>query len=860
MKTILHSVVAVLGLWAVQLSAQTLPPTTDPKAVQANVTLAVDTGAATGVSTRAHVAFLDYYAVRSQAMPWRDAAGRFMLDATVEQLAVIAIFPPPPKPVVDLAYQLGALPAGGYTVVFRMRKMERVGTVETMLDYKVFAEQSFKVAVPPPVQVTMQVITTTTGSLAKARVVFPDGYWVLSNPGVPVRDGTKFSIDATADPINTFVPPSGPTVFEPQYPLGLLPAGNYSITYRINGAATGVFPFTIIPVVPQLTFINFRQGDASMAAEVGVTVPPDLTVTDWGAVARDGSSFRVPLTFGSSANTDPPVSAAGTLLRHTYSLGVVEPGTYQMVVRDALDGRVLGTREFTVGSLPPPPLPPPPIVAYLQPGQDNTGWFVEAGLVFLRPGLEVKDWGKPVPDGNLFRATVAYGPAVSQVTTSDPVAGGVPVFYCPPEPASEPESVVDPALSKPFGEICGWPSRLVRHRYPLGALAPGEYVFAVNLDGREVARREFLVPKPVTPGPVATLNAPPLTAATAEPYSFQILFNAAAGWDGDPGLAKVTVNGPNGFTGVAKCVASIPSMDPLGRLYSCTYALTGPGDAWDAADNGEYRVCLDLTAVIDRNGHSLARPCIGAFPVRIRPEPPPPPPELKVAVAVEMRDGRWFADVAFDNTGGWFAAEWGAVRVNGNVFVARAGLRPLPPGSMAPIPAAFAHAYMLGSPPPGDYTFVFKSSAGHLATAAFVVPGVAPATLAQGWAINTGSRNDAACDDDGDGWTNLSEFYLGMQPQTGDQPAISQKVVNRDGGRHFAMEFRRLNGVEAPVGIIVEVSRDLVHWTDAGGLVDWIPGVPDPDGTEAVEVIQKAPIEAKEWPFMRLRAEDPPAP
>jgi hypothetical protein len=851
MKMIVPSVAAMLGLWAANVSAQTPPPGPNPTPVQANVTLTVDTSATTGVTAKAQVEFLDYYAVRSQAAPWRDSAGRFMLDATVEPVAVIMIYPPPPKPVRDLTYQLGVLPAGGYTAVFRMNG-------------KVFAEKTFTVAAPPPkppVQVTLQVASTATGSVAKARVVFPDGYWVLSDPGVPQRTGSQFSINAKADQIQTLVKPSGPNIFEPQYPLGLLPAGSYSITYRVNGVVAGVFPFTVVAPqpVPQLSFINFRQGDVSTAAEVGVTVPSGITVTSWGEVARDGSSFKVALTFGASALTDPTTASVG-LLRHTYSLGVVEAGAYRMAVSDAGTGRVLGTREFKVGPPLPPPPPPAPIVAYLQPGQDATGWFVEIGLAFPRPGLEVKDWGTPTREGNVFRTAITSGPAVAPVTAFDSTIGGVPVNCGPSVPAGEPPTVVDPAVSEPFREIGGWPSRLVRHRYPLGALTPGEYDFVVVLGGQEVAKRAFVVPAPVTPGPVATLVAPPLTTATVDPYSFRIAFNAAGGWDGEPGKGKVTVTGPNGFSGVAELVSTIPSMDPLGRLFDCTYALTGPGSAWDAADNGAYRVWIDPKAVLDRNGRTVPRPCIGAFPVQIRPVVPPPPPALQAEVVVEMRDGRWFADVAFENTGGWFAADWGQVRVNGNVFAALAALRPLPPGSMAPILSEFGHSYPLGSPPPGTYTIVFKSNAGHCATATFVVPGVEPAAALDGWAITTGTRATTGSDDDGDGWSNRAEFYLGMQPQAADQPTVREKVLNRDGRRHFALEFRRVNGVEAPVTMVVEVSRDLSTWTEAGDLVEWIPGTPDPDGTEAVEVVQRVPLDGNEWPFMRLRVEELPTP
>ena len=851
MRAILPFAVALLGLWATQVFAQTLPP--DPPAVQANVTLVVNAAATTGVTAKAHVEFLDYYGVRNQAAPWRDSTGRLILDAAVEPVAIIMIYPPPPKPVVDLTYRLGVLPAGKHTAVFRMNG-------------KQFAEQVFTVAAappPPPVKVTLQVITSASGSVAKARVEFPDGYWVLAEPGVAQRDGTQFSIDAVANRIETLIAPTEPTVFEPQYPLGVLPAGSYALTYRINGAVTGVFPFTVAappPPQPQLRFINFRQGDVSMAAELGVSVPAATTVREWGEVVRDGGLFKVVLTFGAADPTET-TNAADLLLQHTYSLGVVEAGTYRMAVSDAGDGRVLGTREFTVGAPPPPPPPPSPLVAYMQPGQDTSGaWFVEVGLAFSRPGLAVTEWGTPLRDGNQYRVSITWAPAPPTVIAYDPVAGGVPVLFCPPEAADEPPSVVDPAVSSCFREIGGWPSRLVRHRYPLGALEPGEVIFVVNLGGADVARRAFVVPLPATPGPVATLFAAPLTSATADPYAFRIAFNAAAGWEGEPGKGKVRVTGPNGFCEVAELVATVPSMDPLGRLFDCSYALTGPGGTWDAADNGQYRVSLDPAAVQDRNGHTLLRPGIGAFAVRIRPDVPPPPPELEVAVTVEMRDGRWFADIAFENSGEWLAADWGAVRVHGNVFAAQAALRPLPPGSMLPILALLEHTYPLGSPPPGAYTFVFKSSAGHCAAVSFVVPGVEPPAPLEGWAINTTTRNAAGCDDDADGWPNRAEFYLAMQPQAADQPACRQKIVSRGGRRHFAIEFRRLSGVDAPVRMAVEVSRDLQHWSDAGELVEWSPGTPDPDGTEAVEVAQKLPLDGREWPYMRLRVEETTAP
>ena len=52
-------------------------------------------------------------------------------------------------------------------------------------------------------------------------------------------------------------------------------------------------------------------------------------------------------------------------------------------------------------------------------------------------------------------------------------------------------------------------------------------------------------------------------------------------------------------------------------------------------------------------------------------------------------------------------------------------------------------------------------------------PVQANATLA------TGTRNTAGGDDDGDGWSNRAEVYLGMQPQAADQPTVTEKCLGR---------------------------------------------------------------------------------
>ncbi|WP_410960284.1 hypothetical protein, partial [Salmonella sp. SAL4431] len=84
-----------------------------------------------------------------------------------------------------------------------------------------------------------------------------------------------------------------------------------------------------------------------------------------------------------------------------YSLGIVEPGEYVFAVYEG--ERLLGEKAFVVEPKPPPPPPPQPIVAYIVQGVDATGLFVEVGLAFPSPGLEVKDWGTPEQQENRFK-------------------------------------------------------------------------------------------------------------------------------------------------------------------------------------------------------------------------------------------------------------------------------------------------------------------------------------------------------------------------------------------------------------------------------------------------------------------------
>jgi hypothetical protein len=240
---------------------------------------------------------------------------------------------------------------------------------------------------------------------------------------------------------------------------------------------------------------------------------------------------------------------------------------------------------------------------------------------------------------------------------------------------------------------------------------------------------------------------------------------------------------------------------------------------------------------------------------------PSPPPHLPVELTVSMRDGKWFADVKFENTGGWFAADWGEVRVHGTVFFAVATLHELPEGSLAPIPMGFEHTYALGELRPGSYQFVFKSNKGHCAIAPIEVPGIEPPTPLAQWKLNIfGSNAPADADDsDRDGLPLFGEFYLGCNPVRGDTPDIKPLLIRGDDGEwRLALSFRRVNAGDASLRCLVQTSDDMIHWHDSEEEVELVPGAPDVDGTQEVSACRKLSLRGLEGTFMRLKVEQVP--
>jgi len=218
-------------------------------------------------------------------------------------------------------------------------------------------------------------------------------------------------------------------------------------------------------------------------------------------------------------------------------------------------------------------------VAFLAAGRDNTGSFGDLGLVFPCPGQEVKNWGTPTREGGAFKTTLT-------LEKCDPAH---PPVDLPVPPVVVPDvGVVNVRVGEPLpgangpaapAELGGWPVKPVVHRYPLGLLEPGEYSFAVCVGDKVLARRAFRVRPPTeVPPPVATVRVEPIRAAKDTAHPFRILFDAVAGWPGDPTMTTVTVTGPDGTGQVATRISGgIISLDPLGRVAEGVYTVAAPG-------------------------------------------------------------------------------------------------------------------------------------------------------------------------------------------------------------------------------------------------------------------------------------------
>lgn len=307
------------------------------------------------------IQFRDHYRVSNQRIV---RIGNFIgLLADAEgPLPILAPVPPPP---VELNYELGDLEPGTYTGAFIMNGQR-------------YAFQEFKVSrdtLAAEVSLTSEVDDTVTMT---AKVNFEDPYVLITEHGTPRIEGNTIHINATAERVHFFAPPSGgPQVID--YDLGALRPGRYYVTYSINGnfEARAAFdvPESCTPL-PHLAAIKPHQKEDEWFTKVVLALNPGQQVLDWGTVRQDGNSFHVSITVACLETSILPVpvdepeaqdvpddleidasgqirmgGSAVRLVSHTYPLGSLESGHYKFVVhsRDS----VIGAERFVVAGAPP---------------------------------------------------------------------------------------------------------------------------------------------------------------------------------------------------------------------------------------------------------------------------------------------------------------------------------------------------------------------------------------------------------------------------------------------------------------------------------------------------------------------------
>lgn len=112
----------------------------------------------------------------------------------------------------------------------------------------------------------------------------------------------------------------------------------------------------------------------------------------------------------------------------------------------------------------------------------------------------------------------------------------------------------------------------------------------------------------------------------------------------------------------------------------------------------------------------------------------------------------------------------------------------------------------------------------------------------------------ASMNRDGDRWTDVQEFWLGLSPvKADDSPAIRPEFVMDDAGRHFAISFQRRKQAEVESGVefIVQASADLESWIDDPGLVEHVSS--RDVGAEMEEVTIRLDADAAAYRFLRLK-------
>ena len=556
----------------------------------------------------------------------------------------------------------------------------------------------------------------------------------------------------------------------------------------------------------------------NVSAEVILTLPPQHVVTETsitrenGTIFLDASAFATPGVPGE--NTSPRVEML------SYTIGELPAGQYLAVFR--LNGERLDAEGFVIKGDPGPIRPN---IAFINIEEGNASHFAEVGVVLDRPGIDVLSWGEVSREENRFIVEIIVGPSDATIDPNEP-------------PVALPNGW-DAAIG-------GFPFRLVTNQYPLGVLQAGNFVFVITFGNVPVARKAFVVGGT---GPKATLSAENIEEPKTTPHRFMIGFQDSDGLDHESiQSAAVSVHGPDGFEAEATLETYISTLDPLGAGASATYSLAAPGDTWDAEDSGGYRVSIDASAVLDLAGNPLARGELGGFTVRILPEPPVLPGNVEITTRLD--DGVWIADVKIEDEG-IRVTNWGEELIrHGRSILALAEAVEIDPNENTPgVPPNNEHRYTIGALSPGYYVFVFKSDLGHCGIARIRVPGMGDGGF-NAW--KEWMRDGIAAGEDAR--FNFLAYAFAMRQDRHPAPEVEPAIFEgEDGRRHGGLRFRRLHGAD-DVEFIIQCSRDMIEWQDAGGLAEIIDREIDIDGTEIVHVCLVDSLSDCEFPFLRVVA------
>lgn len=198
------------------------------------------------------------------------------------------------------------------------------------------------VAPPLPVQTRIAVTVDPTSGASSARVtlLFPHNGFVVTDWGVPEREGNRIGVDATVERRPGMLPVV--TELSHRYDLGVLPPGDYGFEVSALGHPLAGEKFTVPvdpveppppPATARLRVTVFDDGTAKARVEVAFS-EPGYRVVDWGEPMRRGNFFSIHAKAAriverpGSAETDAPTLAAG----HSYRLWPepLSPGEYEL--------------------------------------------------------------------------------------------------------------------------------------------------------------------------------------------------------------------------------------------------------------------------------------------------------------------------------------------------------------------------------------------------------------------------------------------------------------------------------------------------------------------------------------------------